>query len=260
MKEEANRILDIGLSLGLTYQYYNGSLDSFTPERGSTDANVCLESLSEINPPKGVVIYFGVDNDWVRKSETDKVIEYFRAVKVGSKGQFQVGIYGSGFTCMMMNRLDIAKHFWIAGLSDRWTGRFDAVKAGTWNMYQNILELPVGTIKVDTNIVNPKHPVIGSFHRPLGAKQCVLDGPIVDAASVANQRFVVRDTTLFLDKPNGEQKKDLLASKMVVLIREEGDYSVVDFPTQIGPEDNKVADFVRGFCKTSMLNKITARL
>lgn len=259
-KEEANRILDAGLSLGLTYQYYNGSLGSFTPERGSTDAGVCLESLGEISAPKGVAIYFGVDHDWVSKSDTDKVIEYFKAVKAGSKGQFEVGVYGSGFTCMLMKRLDLAQYFWIAGLSDGWTGRFDAVKDGTWNMYQNVLELPVGAIKVDTNVVNPKHPVIGSFHRRLGAGACVLDGSITDDASVENQRFVVRDTTLFLDKPNGDKKKALRASKMVALIGQQGDYSIVDVPAQIGSESNKVADFVRGFCKTSMLKKITAQL
>lgn len=258
-KPEAEAILSSGLSLAISYQYNNGAITTFNAKRAKQDAIKCCQKADEIGQPKESAIYFGVDEGWNRQAEITKVTEYFQTIKdvVRENGnRFQIGIYGSGLMCAAMEKRKLAKFFWIAGLSDGWPGRPDFVRTGKWNLYQNILEVPVGAVKVDTDIVNPKEAFIGSFHRPTGGGPNVVDSEITDQPSF-NEYRLVKGVGNVLVESNG-RRTNLAASKMVRRISEAGDLTLVDVPRQIkAPSgDGKIADFVRGHCRTSALVRI----
>lgn len=56
-----------------------------------------------------------------------------------------------------------------------------------------------------------------------------------------------------LDKPGGEVIKKLGAGKIVTKVKDAGDYILVDVPRQIVVNKVKVADFIRGYCRSNAL-------
>jgi hypothetical protein len=70
-------------------------------------------------------------------------------------------------------------------------------------MFQNALELEVGSIRVDTNIVNKDSAVIGSFNRHGN-----VNTPVENRHVFARQLFLNRDE-LLLDKPDGQAIKPM---------------------------------------------------
>ena len=194
-QHEADAILGAGLSLLISYQYNNGSLSTFTAERGALDARKCLSKAHEIGQPKGSAIYFGVDAGWDDRASIGKVIDYFEAINkvVAENGNpFEVAAYGSGLMCSRLRKEGLTKYSWIAGLSDGWPGRANALKQGDWNLFQNALEVGIGGVRVDTNVVNPAagSGTIGSFHGPGTTGPNVLDGPIDNHAVCETQLLV----------------------------------------------------------------------
>jgi hypothetical protein len=258
-KAEADAILNSGLSLAISYQYFNGNIETFTPERAKADVASCVKRADEIGQPKGSAIYFGVDAGWDSESDIKKVLDYFSTLnkEVHEKNQdrFSIGIYGSGLMCERMRTAGYAKFFWIAGLSDGWPGRTHFVKGSKWNLYQNVLEFPVGSVKVDTDVVNPNAAAIGSFHRPSPGSPAVMDGPIDNQVVLNVQRFVKGNGHVLLDKPGGTVLRKLAASKMVTKIKDVDDLAVIDVPRQIstGHGNEQIADFVRGYCPKDVL-------
>jgi len=262
-KDEADAILDKGLSLAMSYQYNNGIIDTFTDANGRAAANYCLQTMDSVGQPNESAIYFGVDNGWNGQHEIDQVIKYFTAINDvvrTNHNRFVVGVYGSGLICEKLASIQLAKHYWVAGLSDAWPGRPHVVQNGGWNMYQNVLEVAVGSIRVDTNIVNPTNASIGSFHRPSHGAPAILDGDLVDSRAYAVQRLVKGDSALLYDRPGGTPiPQPLVDSKMVIWIRDEGEFSLIEVPRQIKVNNVNVADFVRGYCAKDKLAKVDAR-
>ena len=259
-KPEADAILDGGLSLAISYQYNNGDIDTFNPTRATEDVLDCIKKADAIGQPKGSAIYFGVDNGWDDATSIGKVKEYFQTIKDVLKkngNRFEVGVYGSGLMCQTMREKHLASYSWIAGLSDGWPGRPDYLATQKWNLYQNVLEFPVGSVKVDTDVVNPKAAKIGSFHRTSHNAPAVLDGEITDPASLANYRLIAGNGNKLTDRPGGTVLKSLVASKMVRVVADAGDYTQIDVPQQIAdPHGGQIADFTRGYCPTRALERI----
>jgi glycoside hydrolase-like protein len=256
-KDEADAILDNGLSIAVSYQFNNGSLGTFRKKRGEQDVDACLTRMEAIKMPHNAVIYFGVDAGWTGKYEQDKVTEYFNAINetVKRKGNnFIIGVYGSGLICRMLNAKGLARRFWIAGLSDAWPERPELIADGFWNMYQNALEVAVGRLRVDNDIVNPKAARIGSFHRSARGAPAVLDDEMRDARGYTVQRLVKDTDAVLLDHPGSGDGKPIADSKMVIWIRDEGDFSLIDVPTQV----NQKAVFLRGYCAKDKLARIDA--
>lgn len=258
--DEADAILNGGLSLAITYQYNNGDIDTFKKKIGTDTAKFCIGEMERFGQPDQSTIYFGVDNGWDRQDEIDQVVEYFKAIKdqvtesaAKGKNTFTVGVYGSGLMCETLLGKGLAERTWIAGLSDDWPGRPHIVKTGQWNMYQSVLEVAVGSVRLDTDIVNPRRPIIGSFSRPKPGAPIILDGAIDDSQANAKQRLVRGSGVELFDRPGGSPLRPISDSKMVLWTADEGDFSLIEVPRQIKKQKINVADFVRGYCRKDKL-------
>src|SRR5262249_1945000 len=135
---------------------------------------------------------------------------------------YRVGVYGAGSICDELLRRNFAQHFWIAGFSTGWSGAAKFYNRHSWNLFQNALELPVGRIRVDTNILNIAAPNMGCFNQS-GEVDPVIDNDTVFRA----QMFLNRDEKL-RKSPNGEAIITVRKGKMVTKISASGDFTVID--------------------------------
>ena len=251
-KAEADTILGQGLSLAIAYQFNNDKLTTFTADRGKKDADLCLNNgLNVIQQPKGSAIYFGVDGDWPDAARFGKVVTYFETINraFGDAGNaFEVGVYGSGATCRELKRRGLATHFWMAG-STGWSGTPGFYNEGSWTLYQSDLELPVGSIRIDSNILNPKIAKIGSFS--LGGK---LDDNLDNKSVFESRRFVKRSGVKLLNKPGAEVKRTLKARQIVTALSTSGAFTEIEatFPAS----NSGRSAILRGYCETASLSAI----
>ena len=272
-KSEANAIFQADLSLAISYQYNNGSIDSFTSQRANLDASMCVKLADNIGQPRDTAVYFGVDKNWIEDQQINAIAEYFKIlsdhVEFNNRG-LRVGVYGSGFTCDWIKKRSVAQFFWIAGMSDSWNDRAKFMKSQEWNMYQNALEVAAeptrnDTRRIDTNIVNPKAGFIGSFSRlKVGpdAGKIAVDGVIDNNEALEIHRVANKDTALYKNVNGTDEIKIIKESKIVSVVGHAGQLLMVDAPRQIPKYPNKpknkekIADFQRGYCKMSDLSKI----
>src|SRR6516225_11988059 len=68
-KAERDLIMMNGLKLAVVFQHHNDQFVSFTPWRGSQDAERSLALAIENSQQPGSAIYFGVDGPWRRPFE-----------------------------------------------------------------------------------------------------------------------------------------------------------------------------------------------
>jgi Domain of unknown function (DUF1906) len=250
-RSEAEAILNSGLSLVIAYQYQSGSLNTFTPERAKLDADMCLQQgLENIKQPRNSAIYFGVDGDFTDPGHLAQIVKYFEVINRlfnDARSPFKVGVYGSGMVCGELRRRQLARYFWLAGFSTNWSGASAFYNSRAWNLFQNALELEVGSIRVDTNIVNKDSAAIGSFNR-----RGEVDTPIENRHVFAKQLFLTRDE-LLLDKPDGQAIQPLRKRKMVTGISSSGSFTLIDaaFQYRTGSEDQ--GEIKRGYCRTDAL-------
>lgn len=251
-KAEADTVLGQGLSLAIAFQFNNDKLSTFTAERGKRDAEHCLnEGINIIGQPKGSAIYFGVDGDWPDAAAFGNVITYFETVNrifADAGLPFDVGVYGSGKTCGELKRRGLAKYFWMAG-STGWSGTPEFYNRGDWTLYQSDLELPVGSIRIDTNIIGANAPKIGSFSR--GGK---LDDGLENKQVFEARRFVKRNKVQLWGRPGLDPLTTLKARQIVSVLSPSGEFTRIEaiFPA---PGGNKSIP-IRGFCEASALTPI----
>ena len=174
-----------GMAIGLVYEH-GKTIQEFTPQEANNAADYCLSRDAGFNPtdaeaikhPNGTVIYFAVDTDELNAKIND-IKAYFQIIKdrfTDANAPFVLGVYGSGFVCDQLRTPPLQiKHFWLAGASWGWTDTkaFYNRAGSDWNLFQNVLEVPL-ELSVDTDLVNPnvggfvgafdKHGLIGGLN------------------------------------------------------------------------------------------------
>ncbi|HEV7877076.1 DUF1906 domain-containing protein [Bradyrhizobium sp.] len=248
-KSEADAILENGFQLLIAYQYQNGNIETFSPERARQDCEVCLDQgRNVIGQPRGSTIYFGVDNDFTDPQDIARIVGYFEQINDSFQqaGNFyRVGVYGPGSICSELGRRRLVQNYWIAGFSTGWSGAARFYNSGRWNLFQNALEIPVGSIQADFNVVNASASTIGSFTRAGPG------GPIRNGPEAALYRFLNRDEPL-LDVNTGQPIEQLRARKMVSLVSVAEGSAIVDAAYQYAGR----GEIKRGRCRAASLTKI----
>ncbi|MEX0364838.1 MAG: glycoside hydrolase domain-containing protein [Ruegeria sp.] len=171
-RRERDMLHDHGLSLAIVYQFEGRKKNRFTGDRGSRDAQFCLDRARVIGQPEGSTIYFGVDSD--AQLNTDQgVLDYFRAVNRVLGGRFDIGIYAAGARCRLIQNAGLASRFWVPE-APAWAGTHAYLNSGDWHLFQNKTNINLNSvtdghgqpIHIDTNIVNPDQTAtIGAFNR-----------------------------------------------------------------------------------------------
>ncbi|WP_162240540.1 glycoside hydrolase domain-containing protein [Bradyrhizobium viridifuturi] len=188
-KPEADAILGAGLALGIAYQYNNSSLQTFTAERGRTDALFSLDEAGRIGQPARTTVYFGVDGDWPDARSVAKVLSYFEAVNDAfrQRGTLHVGVYGSGKICNELGQRGLATQFWLPG-STGWADTRSFYNNAGWTLYQHALELPCGNVALDVNLVRADAASLGFFDR---------SGPWIAADDLTR----INQSRMFVEQP-----------------------------------------------------------
>jgi Domain of unknown function (DUF1906) len=251
-KSEADAILEAGLSLGIAYQYMNSSLPTFNVVRAEMDADTCFEQGEVINQAIGSTIYFGVDNDFNAPEHVRSIIGYFEKINdlfAARGGPYRVGVYGPGAICGELFQRRLVEHTWIAGFSTGWSGGPAFYNQGSWNLFQNALELPIGNIRLDTNIVNIAAPKIGAFDKARSVNA------IGNNAVFRAQLFLTREEKLWTS-PGGAVIANLSKRKMVTAISVAGDFTLIDVAFQVKVGNVLAGRIRRGFCRTDALTSI----
>jgi uncharacterized protein (TIGR02594 family) len=163
---EAAALAAAGLSLAVVYEDNGGSggrIEDFTSARGQADAARAAQYAAAIVQPKGSVIYFAVDWDFVKPSELAAIRAYFAAVKAEIAGRWRIGAYGSGLVTVMLREAGLAEYLWLAQ-STGWTGYQKALSSGHVTLIQKGEKpWPGGEFSYDENVVGPGFADIGAF-------------------------------------------------------------------------------------------------
>jgi len=143
--------------IGIVAVYEDGptSYSYFSAARGIADANGALQQAAAIGQPRGTAIYFTVDYDAASTDITGNITAYFAAIAATIRGQYQVGVYGSGAVCSAITSLGFATLAWLAQ-STGWSG-YSAFT--TWAIKQGS-EKSVCGLDSDTDVAQGNY---GSF-------------------------------------------------------------------------------------------------
>lgn len=138
---EAKALTDAGLSLAVVFENRGGGgptgphIEDLTADTGQQDAQLALECAAAILQPKGSVIYFAVDSDFVSQSDLTSILDYFAAIKGVIAGQYRIGVYGSGLVAMAVQTAGLADYIWLS-MSKGWTGYKACLASGRVNLLQ----------------------------------------------------------------------------------------------------------------------------
>ncbi|MCR5609941.1 MAG: DUF1906 domain-containing protein [Lachnospiraceae bacterium] len=145
-KEEAELIINSGLSIIPIYQTIGRGNDYFTIEQGNTDAIEAIKAAIALGIPYGSTIYFGVDYDMYDSVVTSHIIPYFAAINArfssyGSK--YKVGIYASRNACTRVSEAGFASYCYVSDMSTAFNGNVAYKMPKNW-AFDQISEFTCG--------------------------------------------------------------------------------------------------------------------
>lgn len=171
-KPEATAIAEAGIRLCTIYQQnggQGGKISDFGTKSGFEDADRAIDQATKIGQPKNSAIYFSVDHDFYNPSDLAAIVDYFAAAASRLKGNYKVGVYGSGTVGKAVTQAGHAELIWLAAAMG-WSGTKDLLRTDKWALYQKWPSIDI-PLPHDTNVVSSAWPNYGQFipglHYPL---------------------------------------------------------------------------------------------
>jgi hypothetical protein len=156
---EAQAIFSKGMSIWVTFQYYNNAIKWFNSKLGAQDAARALQCAQEIvGQPEGTTIYFSADFNVGKAEYEGGVRPYFLAVQSAFRRAdgtmpYRIGVYSDGYACRRLIEDNIVKDTWLSCSSSfTETGQFRASKK--WSIAQTCGVPKRFGIDVDNDDVN----------------------------------------------------------------------------------------------------------
>jgi hypothetical protein len=127
---EAQGLRAAGVAVVLVYEDGPTSADYFSNARGQVDSARAAQQAQALGAPDGTAIYFAVDYDASGDDLSGPINQYFQGVNSGLSSfaaaaagnpRYQVGVYGSGATCMSITGAGLASLGWLAQATG-WSG------------------------------------------------------------------------------------------------------------------------------------------
>src|SRR5918997_345674 len=165
-RDEAEAIIEAGLSIGVVSQGAGNSPASFSRQKGLLDGAYARNKGAEIGQPSGSTIYFAVDYDASEGELSANIIPYFEAVaETFAPGDglpdYDIGVYGSGLVCATLLDRGLASRTWLSQ-SMGFRGSRTFKRSNRWTISQQ-LPSPLCGISVDKNDLNPSQSGFGEF-------------------------------------------------------------------------------------------------
>jgi hypothetical protein len=125
---EAQQLKAAGLAIVLVYEDGPTSADYFSSARGQVDGARAAQQARALSAPDGTAIYFAVDYDASNDDLSGVINQYFQGVNsalssfsASGNPRYQVGVYGSGATCIAITGAGLAAFGWLAQATG-WSG------------------------------------------------------------------------------------------------------------------------------------------
>jgi hypothetical protein len=148
---EVEKLLAKNMASIAVFQYLGGVERTFANwrVRAPSDADRALQLAEELGQPKGTLIYFAVDGNFVRNEQvpckrvngragdcSEEVYSYFGVVSEKLKNaNYRVGVYGSGETCKQLKKRNLVDACWM-NFSPSHEGRTWGLQAGNVSLRQ----------------------------------------------------------------------------------------------------------------------------
>ena len=188
---EAAELARAGVDIAVVYQDRGRKTEDFGKVRGKLDGASAFAAAGQIGQPAGSAIYFAVDTDFSATELRDFVIPYFQGVKAamdaasGGTSIYQLGVYGSGLTCRLLDEANLVEFKWLAEA----TGWRESKTYDGWDVKQFVTDQDLCDIGNGWQRCEAKG-AFGQF-RPVGFDLHAGEGtPMRVTASTLNLRFV----------------------------------------------------------------------
>lgn len=146
---EAKHLSDMDISLVAVFENASDHAGYFSLGQGTLDgASAYSYAANTIHQPEGTPIYFTVDYDASEQDLQQRIIPYFKGVRQ-ARGNYFVGVYGSGFVCRRLKELGLVSFTWLA----QSTGFSESREYTDWNIKQGNTTTLFG-MDVDLDVSN----------------------------------------------------------------------------------------------------------
>lgn len=139
LRGEMQTIFDAGLNLFVIFQdaregfaqhpdtetYEDLCKVYFTGGRGYSDAEKAFSVAKTLGVPRGEIIYFTVDYDFVKSEVNNKILPYFEGIKDyadSHNNEYRIGIYSARNTCKIVSDAGYSESSFVSDMSTGYSG------------------------------------------------------------------------------------------------------------------------------------------
>ena len=186
LRREMQTIFDAGLNLFVIFQDAREAFSQypnietyedlckvyFTESRGYNDAEKAFSVAKTLGVPRGEIIYFTVDYDFVKYEVNEKILPYFEGIKnyADSHGnEYSIGIYSARNTCTLVANAGYSESSFVSDMSTGYSGNkgyplpddwaFDQIQE-TDNFYSSD-----GSFAIDKDVASGRYNGFNHFEK-----------------------------------------------------------------------------------------------
>ena len=186
LRREMQTIFDAGLNLFVIFQDAREAFSQypnietyedlckvyFTESRGYNDAEKAFSVAKTLGVPRGEIIYFTVDYDFVKSEVNNKILPYFEGIKYyadNHNNEYRIGIYSARNTCKIVSDAGYSESSFVSDMSTGYSGNkgyplpddwaFDQIQE-TDNFYSSD-----GSFAIDKDVVSGRYNGFNHFEK-----------------------------------------------------------------------------------------------
>jgi peptidoglycan hydrolase-like protein with peptidoglycan-binding domain len=159
---ELESIFAAGLRVFPIYQTSGNNISYFSASQGREDCQAAVEAATQYGFRGNTTIYFSVDCDPVGSEIDNRIVPHFQSINAWMRNlgnRYKVGVYGTRHVCSTLDKLNLAKYSFVAGMSTGWSGNLGFLLPDNW-AFDQISTINIGTgsglINIDNDIASGK--------------------------------------------------------------------------------------------------------
>lgn len=184
LRREMKTIFDAGLNLFVIFQdpreafFQYPNIETFgdlcevyyTKSRGYSDAEKAFSVAKSLGVPRGEIIYFTVDYDFVKYEVDEKIIPYFEGINnyANNNGnEYKIGIYSARNTCTLVSQAGYSESSFVSDMSTGYSGNKGYPLPDDW-AFDQIQEISSfyssdGSFGIDKNVISGRYNGFNHF-------------------------------------------------------------------------------------------------
>ncbi len=186
LRGEMQTIFDAGLNLFVIFQdaregfaqhpdtetYEDLCKVYFTGGRGYSDAEKAFSVAKTLGVPRGEIIYFTVDYDFVKSEVNNKILPYFEGIKDyadSHNNEYRIGIYSARNTCKIVSDAGYSESSFVSDMSTGYSGNKGYPLPDDW-AFDQIQETDSfyssdGSFAIDKDVVSGRYNGFNFFEK-----------------------------------------------------------------------------------------------